>query len=182
MVKSCTVWWFAGCRKSWCMKYYLLYCYSKGLIGIPAPVMYKCSVLLWGKHTNNLLGVPFEENGKSPYQITEQSIAKLIRYPKKTNLLKILDIFFVMRKVNFLLRYVKHWKYLLAGYKISVFNRSGCDYQHNVSHSVTTSERKNISDINPCHHILKMIKLETSVLAAGDQDFQRLQEIMCMYL
>ena len=35
MVKSYTICGYDGCGKSWYMQYAILYCYSKGLIGIP---------------------------------------------------------------------------------------------------------------------------------------------------
>ena len=54
MVKSCTIRGYAGCGKSWCMQYCLLYCYAKGLIGIPTSVMSRRSVFLGSKHIDNI--------------------------------------------------------------------------------------------------------------------------------
>ena len=94
MVKSCTIRGYAGSGKSWCMQYCLLYCYAKGLIGIPTSVMSRRSVFLGSKHIDNICCLPFKKNNLSPWQIAEQAICKLNRYPEKMNLLRSLDILF----------------------------------------------------------------------------------------
>ena len=60
-VKSCTIRGFAGCGKSWCVQYCLLYCYSKGLLGIPTSVMSRRSVFLGSKHIDHLFYLPFSK-------------------------------------------------------------------------------------------------------------------------
>ena len=94
-VKSCTIRGFAGCGKSWCMQYCLLHCYSKGLLGIPTSVMSRRSVFLGSKHIDHLFGLPFSKLNLSPYQIAENAISKLYRYPEKINLLRAMDILFI---------------------------------------------------------------------------------------
>ncbi len=44
MIKSCTICCYTGSEKSWCIQYCLLYCMSKGLIGVPTSVMSRRSV------------------------------------------------------------------------------------------------------------------------------------------
>ena len=94
VVKSCTIRGYAGCGKSWCMQYCLLYCYAKGLIGIPTSVMSRRSVFLGSKHIDHLFCLPFDKKHSSPFQIAEKAIGKLMRYPEKVNLLRILDVLF----------------------------------------------------------------------------------------
>ena len=93
MTKSCIICGFAGCGKSWCMQYAILYCYSKGLIGIPTSIMSRQSVFFGSKHIDILFGLPFDKKG-SPYQIANKVIAKLQRYPEVLNLLRIIDVLF----------------------------------------------------------------------------------------
>ena len=83
MIKSCTIRGYAGSGKSWCMQYCLLYCMSKGLIGVPTSVMSRRSVFLGSKHIDHMFALPFEKKYKSPYQIAETAIAKLNMNPEK---------------------------------------------------------------------------------------------------
>ena len=94
MVKSCSIRGYAGCGKSWCMQYCLLYCISRGLFGLPTSVMSRRSVFLGSKHIDYIFCLPFEKNRMSPYQIAELAILRLSRYPEKLNVLIVLDVIF----------------------------------------------------------------------------------------
>ena len=74
MVKSCSICGYAGCGKSWCMQYCLLYCSSKGLFGLPTSVMSRRSVFLGSKHIDHVFCLPFEKNKMSPYIKTKKSL------------------------------------------------------------------------------------------------------------
>ena len=178
MVKSCTIRGFAGCGKSWCMQYCVTYCYSKGLIAIPTSVMSRRSVFLGGKHIDNLLCLPFEKKGKSSYQIAEQAISKLQRFPEKENLINMLDILFfdeigqlpaeLFSAMEIIFRRIRKNNIFFGGVVI-----------------ISTMDHTQLQPVKGRPFLLsthvitcfKMVKLEACVRAAGDKYFQRLQEI-----
>ena len=77
MIKSRTNHGYAGSGILWCIKYCLLYCISKGLIGVPTSVMSRRSVLLGIKYIDHMFALPFEKKYKYPHQIAETAISKL---------------------------------------------------------------------------------------------------------
>ena len=182
MTKSCTIRGYAGCGKSWCMQYAILYCYLKGLIGVPTSIMSRQSVFLGSKHIDILFGLPFEKQG-SPYQIANKAIAKLQNYPENLNLLRIIDVLFfdeigqlpaeLFSVLEIIFRRVRGNNIFMGGVLI-----------------ISTTDHTQLQPVNGRPFLLsthvitcfKMIKLECSVRASGDQDFQRMQEIIRMHV
>ena len=95
MLKSCTIQGYAGCGKLWCMQYFLIHLFAKGLFGLPTYVMSRRSVFLGSNHIDHMLCLPFDKKVISPYRIAELDIAILKRFPEKFNMLLILYVLFL---------------------------------------------------------------------------------------
>ena len=183
MVKSCTIRGFAGCGKSWCMQYCLLYCYAKGLIGVPTSVMSRRSVFLGSKHIDHLFCLPFVKKNVSPYQMAENAYAKLRRYPEKMNLLRVIDVLLVdeigqlpaeiLSAIEIILRRVRDHSNVFMGGVIIISTMDHTQLKPVEGRPFLLS-----THVITC---FKMFKLETSVRAVGDTPFQRLQKVLSMH-
>ena len=180
-VKSLCIRGFAGCGKSWTMQYILLYAMSKGLLCVPTAMMSRRSVFLGGKHIHVLFGIPTEPN-LSPHRMAELAITKLLRDPKKLSLLRKLDILFVdeigqlpselLAVLDIILRRIRDTNIFFGGVVIIG------TIDHTQLQPVRGRPFLTSSHAITC---FRMVKLKTSVRAAGDPDFQRIQEIARMH-
>ena len=183
MVKSCTIRGFAGCGKSWCMQYCLLYCYAKGLIGVPTSVMSRRSVFLGSKHIDNLFCLPFVKINMSPHQMAESAYFKLQQYPEKINLLRVVDVLFIdeigqlpaeiFSTIEIILRRVRNHSNVFLGGAIIISTMDHTQLKPVKGRPFLLS-----THVITC---FRMMKLETSVRAVGDTSFQRLQKILSMH-
>ena len=173
MIKSCTLHGYAGCGKAWCMQYCILHCYAKGLIGLPTAMMSRCSVFLGSKHIDHLFCLPFEKKHMSPYRIADLAIARLQRYTEKINVLRILDILFIdeigqlpaelLSSIEIIFRRIHENDIFMDGVVIII------TIDHTQLQPVDGRPFLLSTNVITC---FKMIKLQTSVRAAGDVQFQ----------
>jgi hypothetical protein len=172
---------YAGCGKSFIMQYVLLYAMSQGLLCIPTAMMSRRSVFLGGKHIHILFGIPAERN-LSPHRMAEIAITKLLRDPKKLNLLRVLDCLFLdeigqlsselLAVLDIIFRRVKDTNIFLGGV-IIIGTIDHTQLQPVQGRPFLTS-----SHVISC---FKMTMLSTSVRASNDPNFQRIQEIARMH-
>ena len=97
--KNIGIWGFPGAGKTWCMMYLVVYAISKGLTVITTAIMSKRSIELGGIHIHQLFLLPTETN-LTAHRRSELAILKLLKNPKKLDLIKSLDIIFLMKWVN----------------------------------------------------------------------------------
>ena len=172
---------YAGCGKSWTMQYVMLYAMSQGLVCIPTAMMSRQSVFLGGKHIHILFGIPAARK-LSPHRMAEIAITKLLRDPKKINLLRALDCLFLdeigqlsaelLAVLDIILRRVKDTNIFFGGVIII------CTIDHTQLQPVEGRPFLTSSHVITC---FKMAMLETSVRASNDPNFERIQTIARMH-
>ena len=144
-------------------------------------MMPRRSVFLGGKHIHILFGIPAEKNISS-HRKAELAITKLLRDPKKINLLRMIDILFIdeigqlpaelLAVLDIILRRLRDTNIFMGGVIII------CTIDHTQLQPVEGRPFLTSSHVITC---FKMMKLTTSVCAAGDENLQRIQEIARMH-
>ena len=180
-IKSIGIRGFAGCGKSWTMQYIMLYAMSQGLLCIPTAMMSRRSVFLGGKHIHILFCIPADRN-VSPHRLAEIAITKLLRDPKKMNLVRSLDCLFLdeigqlssemLAVIDIILRRVKDTNIFMGGVLII------STIDHTQLQPVQGRPFLTSSHVITC---FQMTMLCTSVRASNDPNFQRIQEIARMH-
>lgn len=168
---------FPGAGKTWCMMYLALYAASKGLKCVTSAMMCNRALQLGGVHAHQLFLLPTEEH-LTPHRKAELAIAKLLRTPKKLNLLRTLDVLFfdemgqvsaeMLNIFDMILREVRNTNVYMGGVHL-IFSMDHTQIQPVKGRPFLTS-----CNVLPC---FKMVELQESVRASGDMTFQRIQQI-----
>ena len=154
---------------------------SKGLLCVTTAMMSRRSVFLGGKHIHLLFGIPIEKN-LSSQRMAEIAITKILRDPKKLNLLRKIDVLFIdeigqlsselLAVIEIILRRIRDNNIFMGG-AIIISTIDHTQLQPVQGRPFLTS-----SHVITCFN---MVKLSTSVRAAGDINLQRIQEIARMH-
>ena len=181
-LKSCTIQGYSVCGKLWFMQYCLIHSFAKGLFGLPTSVMSRCSVFLGGTNIDHMFCLPFDNKDVSPYWIAELDITIIKCFPEKVNMLLILDVLFldeigqlpveVLSTLDIILQRVRNTDIFMGGVII-----------------ISTMDHTQLQPINGIPFLIstqfitcfKILKLQSSVRADGDVDFQQLQAIIRMH-
>lgn len=175
--KSAGIGGFPGSGKTWSMEYCVIYALCQGLCVVTTAQMARRAIQLGGKHWHYLFCLPTEK-GLSAHRKAELSITKILRDPKKLNFILSLDILFcdelgqstaeLISVIDIILRKLRDNNIFLGGVLI-IFTMDHTQILPFESRPFLTS-----THVIPC---FRMVALETSIRANGDELFQRAQAI-----
>ena len=176
-VKCITILGFAGCGKSWTMMYCMLYAISRGLLVITTSMMARRLIALGGKHLHHVFMIP-TESSLSIHRRAEHAIDRITKNSEKLNLIRTLDVLLLdeigqlsaemLSVLDMILRRIRENNIFMGG--ILVISTMDHTQLQPVQGRPFLLSSNTISCFN-------MVKLKTSVRAAGDPSFQRIQEI-----
>ena len=165
---------FPGGGKTWCMMYCLIYSISRGLKVTTAAMMCNCALQLGGIHIHKLFNLPIER--LTPHRREELAIIKLMKYPKRIEFLRSIDVIFFdemgqvssefLATFDIILRRIRNSNIYMGGV-LFIFSMDHTQIQPIEGHHFLTSIH-----IIPCY---KMVVLRNSVRAHNDPDFKRIQ-------
>ena len=168
---------FPGSGKSWSMMYCMLYAISKGLNVVSTAMMCKRALQLGGIHIHQLFMLPVED-ALTPHRKAELAILKLLRNPKKLDLVRTLDIIFFdemgqvsseyLSTLDLILRKVRDSNIFFGGILV-IFTMDHTQLQPVQGRPFLTS----------CYVLscFKTVSLVCSVRASNDPEFRRIQQI-----
>jgi hypothetical protein len=173
----------AGSGKTWIMEYSLLYAICQGLNVITTSHMARRAIQLGGKHIAFLFGIPFSRSKLTPQRCAELALHRFMRNPVLYNFLRALDVICVdelaqsssnmLAILDIIMKRVKGSQTFMGGLLV-FFTLDHLQTQPINERPILTSPQ-----IVPC---FQMVKLQTSVRAAQDPHFQRIQTIARMPL
>ena len=173
----------AGSGKTWVMEYSLIYTICQGLNVITTSHMARRAIQLGGKHIAYLFGIPYSRSKLTPQRCTELALHRIMRNPVLYNFLRALDVLCVdelaqsssnmLAILDIIMKRVKGSQTFMGGLLV-YFTLDHLQTQPINERPILTSPQ-----IVPC---FQMVKLQTSVRAARDPHFQRIQTIARMPL
>ena len=173
----------AGSGKTWTMEYGIIYPLSQGLTMITTSHMARRAIQLGGKHLAYLLGLPYGKANITPQRCAELALHRIMRKPVLYNFLRALDALVIdefaqsssktLGIIDIIFKRVKKTNTFMGGMLI-YFSLDHLQTQPIKERPLLTSPQ-----IIPC---FQMVNLKTSVRAAEDPNFQRIQEIARMPL
>lgn len=168
---------FPGSGKTWCSLYCCLYALSKGLFCLPTAVLAKRAIQLGGTHWHSMFCI-IPDKKTNVHRKAELAVCQLMRDPQKLNVLRTLDVLFCdeigqlsaefIHIIDIILKRVRGNNMFLGGLLII------STLDHTQIQSINSRPFLTHSHIIPC---FKMVCLNHSVRAFGDEAFQRLQYI-----
>ena len=173
----------AGSGKTWAIIYASVYAISQGLNVITTSHMSRRAIQLGGKHIAFLFGIPYSRGRYTPQRQAELALHKIQRNAVLYNFLRNLDCLVIdefatsssetLGVLDIILKRTRDSNTFMGGLLI-FFTLDHLQTQPIKERPLLTSPQ-----IIPC---FQMVNLKTSVRAATDINFQRIQEIARMPL
>ena len=168
---------FPGGGKTWCMMFIAIYAISKKLNVITTAMMAKRALQLGGRHWHKFLCIPTGQN-LTPHRRAELAIIQLLRDPKRLDFVRTVNVMLCdemgqvsaefLATFDIILRRIRNNNIFCGGVLII------CTMDHTQIQPIDGRPFLTSIHIIPC---FKMVELESSMRASGDQPYQRIQQI-----